>query len=106
MLRVTFPDNTSLSCEFGVKIESVAGYFGEQKAGSELVAVRVNNEILPLSAPLEVNARLEPVTRDSVEGTVIYRRSLAFLLALSARAFFSDERLSIGHSLGRSYYYT
>ncbi|MDR0557671.1 MAG: nucleoside kinase [Treponema sp.] len=106
MLRVTFPDNTSLSCEFGAKIESVAGHFGDQKAGSELVAVRVNNEILPLSAPLEVNARLEPVTRDSAEGTVIYRRSLAFLLALSARALFSEERLSIGHSLGRSYYYT
>ncbi|MDR0374542.1 MAG: nucleoside kinase [Treponema sp.] len=106
MLKAIFPDGTTLSCEFGVKIESVAGYFGEQKAGSELVAVRVNNEILPLSAPLVVNARLEPVTRDSVEGTLIYRRSLAFLLALSAHKLFSSERLSIGHSLGKSYYYT
>jgi uridine kinase len=106
MLKVTFPDNRTVSCELGTKIETVAGYFNEQETGSKLVAVRMNNEILPLSAPLEVNSYLEPVTLDSTEGTVIYRRSLAFLLALAARSLFSDERLSIGHSLGRSYYYT
>ncbi|MDR2792466.1 MAG: nucleoside kinase [Treponema sp.] len=106
MLKITFPDNRTVSCEFGAKIETVAEYFDEQKAGSKLAAVRVNNEILPFSAPLEVNACLEPVPLDGAEGTVIYRRSLAFLLALAARSLFADERLSIGHSLGRSYYYT
>ncbi|MDR2193788.1 MAG: nucleoside kinase [Treponema sp.] len=106
MLNITFPNNKTVSCEFGAKIETLAGYFEEQEAGSKLAAVRMNNEILPLSAPLEVNAYLEPVPLASAEGTVIYRRSLAFLLALAARTLFSGERLSIGHSLGRSYYYT
>jgi uridine kinase len=69
-------------------------------------AVKANNEILSLSAPLEVNAFLEPVTVDSPEGAMIYRRSLAFLLALAGRRLFPGRNLRVGHSLGNSYYYT
>jgi uridine kinase len=96
-------DKTIL-CEFGAKIESLAERFGGIR--SDLAGVKVNNEILPLSAPLEVNAFIQPTLLCSPEGTVIYRRSLAFLLALAARSLFPDRPLSIGHSLGRTYYYT
>ncbi|MDR0555231.1 MAG: nucleoside kinase [Treponema sp.] len=70
------------------------------------VAMRVNNEILPLAARLEVNARIEMVPLDSSEGVMIYRRSLAFLLAIAAWERFPERNLQIGHSLGNSYYYT
>ncbi len=103
MIRVRVDGGKEFSCEFGAKIEGLCDSAGFLK---DLAAARVNNEILPLSASLEVNAFLEPVPLDSPDGTVIYRRSLAFLLALAARSVFPDDRLSIGHSLGRSYYYT
>jgi uridine kinase len=68
--------------------------------------VKVNNEILPLGTRLETNASLEPVLLESGEGAAIYRRSLAFLLAVAARELFPERSLYIGHSLGHSYYYT
>jgi uridine kinase len=72
----------------------------------QIAAVKVNNGILPLSAQLNINVSLEAVPVHSPEGAMIYRRSLAFLLAMAARSLFPDRRLYVGHSLGNSYYYT
>jgi uridine kinase len=93
----------NLNCPIGTTIESLVPHFGPL---SSLAAVRANDEILPLSALLEVNARLEPVSLESPEGVAIYRCSLAFLLARAAGELFPDSSLYIGHSLGHSYYYT
>ncbi|MDR2072871.1 MAG: nucleoside kinase [Spirochaetaceae bacterium] len=94
----------AITCPFGVPVDSFLESFGEIEGG--LAAVRVNNEILPLSTKLEINCVLEPVSLVSHDGTVIYRRSLAFLLAIAARDRFPSRRLVVGHSLGHSYYYT
>ena len=95
---------TAFTCPSGTIIETLASRFGTLPA--PLAAVKVNNEILPLSAPLEINARLEPVLMDSSEGAAIYRHSLAFLLAVAARELFPLKGLNVGHSLGYGYYYT
>ena len=100
-VRVSFGGEREAYYPAGVLLEELAAEFG---AG--LAALRVNNEILPLSARLEVNARVEPVRLDSPEGGMIYRRSLAFLLAVAARECFPERSLYVGHSLGNSYYYT
>ena len=94
----------SLSCPAGASIESMVSQFGSLP--SPWAAVKVNNEVLPLSARLEVNARIEPVLIESPEGVIIYRHSLAFLLAVAARELFPERSLYIGHSLGHGYYYT
>jgi uridine kinase len=91
-------------CPFGTTLESLVSNFGPLPA--TLAAVKANDEILPLSSRLEVNARLEPVLLGSAEGTAIYRCSLAFLLAVAASKLFPERNLYIGHSLGHSYYYT
>ncbi|MCL1815397.1 MAG: nucleoside kinase [Treponema sp.] len=93
-----------VTCPFGVTVDS----FLESLDGVEggLAAVRVNNEVLPLSTRLEINCFLKPVSLASRDGAVIYRRSLAFLLAIAARDLFPHRRLTVGHSLGYSYYYT
>jgi uridine kinase len=88
----------------GVQADALLDYFGLGE--QEIAAVRVNNEILPLNTRLEVNSLLEPVPLESPEGVMIYRRSLAFLLAIAARELFPRRNLYIGHSLGNSYYYT
>jgi uridine kinase len=71
-----------------------------------VAAVKVNNAMLPLAVLLQVNARVEPVLLASRDGAMIYRRSLAFLLALAANETFPGRGLRIGHSLGAGYYYT
>jgi uridine kinase len=88
----------------GTRADTVVQHFGFDTAN--LAAVKINNEILPLSTRLEVTATVEPVMLDSLEGMMIFRRSLAFLLAIAAWKLFPERRLYIGHSLGNGYYYT
>ncbi|HCC37748.1 MAG TPA: nucleoside kinase [Treponema sp.] len=92
------------SCPYGTPADTLAGYFDTSE--DSIAAIRVNNEIRPLKTLLAVNCALEPVLFDSPEGAMIYRRSLAFLLAIAARAVFPERSLYVGHSLGNSYYYT
>jgi uridine kinase len=97
-------EDAVLSCSFGTPAESLVSHFGVLPC--PLAAIRANNEILPLSTRLEVNALLEPVLLNSQDGVAIYRRSLAFLLAVAARELFPERNLYVGHSLGHGYYYT
>ncbi|MCL2602483.1 MAG: nucleoside kinase, partial [Treponema sp.] len=104
-IRVLIPTangEAAITCPAGTIIETLAERFGA--LSSPLAAVKANNEILPLSAPLEINARLEPVLLESHDGASIYRHSLAFLLAVAARELFPSRGLTIGHSLGHGYY--
>ncbi|MDR1986053.1 MAG: nucleoside kinase [Treponema sp.] len=103
-IQVAFADGHSLTCPIGTPAETLIEHFGI--ASGKLAAVKVNNEILPLSVPLEVNSQVEPVSLETPEGMMIYRRSLAFLLAMAAHRLFPERKLYVGHSLGNSYYYT
>ena len=102
-ITVGFPDGTRIQCPYGTRAETLIERFGPLQ--HPLVAVRANNEVLPLATRLEVNVDLKPVTLESSEGTMIYRRSLAFLLAVAARELYPDHSLVIGHSLGNGYFY-
>ena len=93
-----------LECSPDTTGESLIPKFGFPP--EKLAAIKLNNEILPLASRLEVNATVEPVFLEEREGVVIYRRSLAFLLAVAARELFPERRLYVGHSLGHSFYYT
>jgi uridine kinase len=107
MLQIRFagdPAGTVETCPYGTQADALIGRFGLDP--DSIAAVRVNNEIRPLKTPLAVNSLLEPVPLDSPEGAMIYRRSLAFLLAIAARKLFPERSLYVGHSLGNSYYYT
>jgi uridine kinase len=108
-LRITFANcpaasGDPVSCPWGTPADTLIGRSGVPE--HKIAAIRVNNEILPLNARLEINAMMEPVLLESPEGVMIYRRSLAFMLAIAARNLFPDRNLYIGHSLGNSYYYT
>jgi len=93
----------AVSCPYGTVASDLLAELGMDPAAT--VALRANNEIRPLKTRLAVNTTLEPVGLESPEGTAIYRRSLAFLLAVAARKLFPDRGLYVGHSLGSSYYY-
>ncbi|MDR0656841.1 MAG: nucleoside kinase [Treponema sp.] len=103
-ISVKFGNGKEICTGEDIRADALLDHFdiGEET----IAAVKVNNEIRPLSTRIMVNACLEPVPVDSPDGAMIYRRSLAFLLAMAARNLFPEKRLYIGHSLGNSYYYT
>ena len=108
-VRFKSGDNTGdkavkISCPVGTVIETIVPQFGPLP--SPIAAVKANNEIVSLAARLEVNTHLEPVLLESHTGVIVYRCSLAFLLAVAAKELFPERSLCIGHSLGHGYYYT
>jgi len=102
-IQVCFEEKT-IRCPYGAQAQTLLAGFGI--AEDTIAALRINNEIRPVQTMLTVNSTLKPVLLDSQEGGMIYRRSLAFLLAIAARNILPDCGLQIGHSLGNSYYYT
>ncbi|MDR1428843.1 MAG: nucleoside kinase [Spirochaetaceae bacterium] len=103
-IQVRFNTGMNVSCPLGTSIDELVGKL--EIFPPHLAAVKINNKIMPLSTRLDINAEIEPVLLDVPEGVMIYRRSLAFLLAKAARRIFPDRGLSVGHSLGNTYYYT
>jgi len=102
-ITVKYHEKT-ISCPYGTVADTILASLGID--AQSIVALKVNNEIRPLKTRLLVNAMLEPLPLDSPEGAMLYRRSLAFLLALAERKLFPNRSLYVGHSLGNSYYYT
>lgn len=101
---ITFPNGTVLPFTKPVKGVDILSHFGA--TSRPIVALRVNNELYPLTAPIDIRAHVEPVTLESTEGSNVYRRTLCLVLAAAAREMYPSLRLLIGHSLGYGYYYT
>jgi uridine kinase len=103
-LKVNFPGGKTVECAYGTNASDLIEHFGIPK--DQITAVKVNNEIRPVGTSLLVNSSLQPVLIDSPEGTMIYRRTLSFILSIAAQNIFPQRGVYVGHSLGNSYYYT
>jgi uridine kinase len=72
--------------------------------GLDVVAARVNNEVVSLNHALVVNAAVSPVTLADADGQRVYRCSLAFLLAMAMRHACPNTTFRVGNSLGNGIY--
>ncbi len=64
-----------------------------------VVGAIVNGELRELSYPVDVDARVRPVTMSEADGARIYRRSLIFLLEAAYRDLYPTSSLEIDHSI-------
>ncbi len=70
-----------------------------------LVAAILNGDLRELTYPVEIEARVQPVTLGDSDGSRIYRRSLTFLLEMAFSDLFPRATLTIDHSLSFGGYY-
>lgn len=91
--------SNKISVLYGTKISEVL-------AGSAAIAAKVNNKIYSLDRELKYNATIEGVFLGTREASVIYRRSLCYLLAMASHNVMAGKSLVIGHSIDSAYYYT
>ncbi|MFA5043476.1 MAG: nucleoside kinase [Kiritimatiellia bacterium] len=99
LIRITLEDGTCRKC----RPHTPAGTLLKKPhdaRGLPFIGARVNNDIVSLTYPLEINAELRFLTMTDPQGMRIYRDSLSFLLAKTAAALFPDGRFSVEHSLG------
>jgi uridine kinase len=104
-VRVSFPGGEAREYPAGTFVSEVAGHPSFPRTSLPMVAALVNNEVVSLQHALSVNCTVAPVDLGSRQGLAIYRRSLCFLLSMSATRVFPRKRLVVGHSLGQGYYY-
>ena len=64
----------------------------------------VNNEVVTLSYPLEIDSDVTLLTMIDGFGWRIFRNSVAFLLARTIRDLYPDARFAVEHSLGSGFY--
>ena len=101
--KVEVPSGTtvaSLMCDI-LKVSDPAATY----ASNPIIAVRMNNAILPFSSHLTVDATIAPVYLFSDIGKRIYRHTLSFILAYASEILFPDRRVVIGHALGDGFYF-
>ena len=103
-INLTFPDKSCIQVENEIRPITLLSHF--QTNGHKILAVRVNNEICSLDAPVNISAKLEPVYDNTKAGAEVFRRSLCFLLGAAAHNIYPENHLLVGHSLGYGYYYT
>ena len=70
-----------------------------------LVAAIVNGELRELTYPVQMEARLAPVTMADADGARIYRRSLTFLLSAAFANIYPKNHMTIDHSVSSGGYF-
>ncbi len=71
----------------------------------EVIAARVNGELVDLSRPLGAGDVVEPVTASSRDGRAIVRHSTAHVLAQAVQELFPEAKLGIGPPIADGFYY-
>ncbi|MEJ2012590.1 MAG: nucleoside kinase [Anaerolineales bacterium] len=83
----------------------VGDFLSVLESQAPIVGAVVNSELRELTYPIEMDARVRPVTMAESDGMRIYRRSLTFLLAAAFDDLFPKEKLVVDHSVSSGGYY-
>ena len=100
--RVTLPGGIEREVPEGTPASDLAPEF--TGAGMPVVACRFNNKISSLDRPVDRDATIDFIDLSSQDGSLIYRRSLTFILLRAVDELFPSLHVYINHSLKNAYY--
>jgi uridine kinase len=101
-VEIHLPDGRVLSGPRGAQ----AGEFLKAvEFPTPVVAAIINDELRELTYPIELESNVRPVTMADSDGSLIYRRSLNFLLETAFADLFPKAKLTIDHSISFGGYY-
>ena len=102
-ISVTLEGGETVLCPVGTPVRDLLPR-PKDEADLFYVGALVNNDVVSLSYPLEVDSRVRFLTMADSHGWRIYRRTAAFLLAKCVRELYPEAHLRIEHSLGSGFY--
>ncbi len=76
-----------------------------EASNNKVLAAKVNGEVAELTAPLESDAEIIPLTFDDDEGKAVFRHTASHVMAQAVKRLFPDVKLTIGPSVDEGYYY-
>lgn len=105
VVTITLHDGRAVECPAQMSVDELLRRAKVRPEGDlPFLGALVNNDVVSLTYPLEVDAEVTPLTMTDPHGWRIYRRSLAFMLAKAVKDLFPEARFSIEHSLGSGLY--
>ncbi len=102
-VTVTLEDGQKIKCLMGTPVKAVIPSL-KAPSGLDYIGALVNNDVVSISYPLEVDSTVKLLTLADSHGQRIYRRSICFLLAKTIREIFPSAHFSVEHSLGNGFY--
>jgi threonyl-tRNA synthetase len=103
-ITITTSDGSKRRINKGTTIAELARVLGKESA-DQLVAGRVDGEMVDLSTPLEHSGSLDFVNLDSEDGLDILRHSTSHIMAYAVKELFERVKVSIGPSIEKGFYY-
>src|SRR6266404_2387574 len=103
-VTITLPDGSTRIYPAPVTGGEIAASIGAGLAKAA-VAVRVDGELKDLTAPIERDAKIAIVTRDSAEALELLRHDAAHVLAEAAKELYPDVQVTFGPATETGFYY-
>ncbi len=103
-VQIEFPDGATRQFDNPPTGEAVAQGISPSLARNA-VAIRVNGELRDLARPIEDNASIEIITRDSEDGVEILRHDAAHVMAEAVKELFPETQVTIGPAIDNGFYY-
>ncbi len=104
VIQVHIPGGDGRQVETGLSVAEALKQLG-LASDHDVVAARVNGQLVDLSAPLQVDSDIAPISQESPEGLDIVRHSAAHIMAEAVRSLFPGVKITIGPAIETGFYY-
>ena len=104
MPNISLPDGSTRQYDNATSGAEIAASIGEGLARAA-VAVRVNGDLWDLTRPIEDDAAIEIVVRDSDDGVELLRHDAAHVLAEAVKELWPETQVTIGPAIENGFYY-
>ena len=101
---ITFPDGNKKEVEKGISGLELATQISKSLA-KESVAIKINNEIKDISLPIDADASVSILKRDSEEALELIRHDCAHVMAEAVQELFPGTQVTIGPAIENGFYY-
>ncbi len=103
-ITITFPDGNKKEVDKGINGLELASQISKSLA-KESVAIKINNEIKDISLPINGNASVAILKRDSEEALELIRHDCAHVMAEAVQELFPGTQVTIGPAIENGFYY-
>lgn len=103
-LKLTLPDGQQREFSGPVTGLEAAASIGKGLANAAL-AIKINGELRDLLRPIENDAKIEIITRKSIEALDLIRHDTAHILAEAVQELFPGTQVTIGPNIENGFYY-
>lgn len=102
-MKVVVKNGPALTIDNGGSVQTALSSLGA--LDPQVLAAKVNGQVVDLSKPLAGDATIEPLRFDSMEGREVYRHSSTHIMAQAVKELFPSAQLTIGPALEDGFYY-